>query len=134
MNEKPNEELIKLSQLCWQFRKDQGYTKSLPAEYKKKALEILFSGTRPSHISKYLGIPAHSLKDWKKSYENQKIKAQIQPEKNYFTELKGELDLSTKNIVDKSQSAICISFEKNGIHFEIKNLSSSELVQIIGLG
>lgn len=134
MNENPNEELIKLSELCWQFRKDQGYTKSLPAEYKKQALEILFSGTRPSHISKYLGIPAHSLKDWKKSYENQKIKAQTQPEKNYFTEVKTESDLSTKTIVDKSQSVISISFEKNGIHFEIKNLSIAELVQIMGLG
>ena len=129
MNEKPNEELIKLSQLCWQFRKDQGYTKSLPTEYKKQALEILFSGTRPSHISKYLGIPAHSLKDWKKSYENQKLKAQTQPEKNYFIEVKAGSDLPTKTIVGKLQSAISINFEKNGIHFEIKNLSSAELVQ-----
>lgn len=132
MNQKPNEELIKLSELCWQFRRDEGYLKPLPTDYKKKALEILFSGTKSSHISKYLGIPAHSLKDWKKSYENQKIKAQVRPEKNYFTEIKADSSLSTKSTVDKP--AVSVIFEKNGIHFEIKNLSSAELIRILGLG
>ena len=131
MNPKPNQELIKLSELCWQFRRDEGYLKPLPTDYKKKALEILFSGTKSSHISKYLGIPAHSLKDWKKSFENQKIKLQTQSEKNYFTEVKVEPDLSTTKSVNKS--AVSVVFEKNGVRFEIKNISSIELIQIIGM-
>ena len=131
MNPKPNQELIKLSDLCWQFRRDEGYLKPLPAEYKKQALEFLLSGTKASDIAKYLGVPAHSLKDWRKSFESKKIELQAQSEKNYFTEVKVESDLSTTKSVDKS--AISVVFEKNGVRFEIKNLSSTELIQIIGM-
>lgn len=131
MNQKPNQELIKLSDLCWQYRRDEGYLKPLPAEYKKQALEFLLSGTKASDIAKYLGVPAHSLKDWRKSFESKKIKLQTQLEKNYFTEVKAEADLSTSKPVDKS--AVSVVFEKNGIRFEIKNLSSTELIQIIGM-
>lgn len=132
MNPKPNKELIKLSDLCWQFRRDEGYLKPLPTEYKKQALEFLLSGTKASDIAKYLGVPAHSLKDWRKSFESKKIKLQSQLEKNYFTEVKVEPDLSTTKSVDKS--AVSVVFEKNGIRFEIKNLSSTELIKIIGMG
>jgi hypothetical protein len=132
MNEKPNEELVKLSELCWKFRRDEGYLKPLPAEYKNKALDILFSGIKPSHISKYLGIPPHSLKDWKKSFESQKAKLKILPEKNYFTEIKTEPNLSTKSNVEKLITGIILSFEKNGIKYEIKNLSVTDLVRVIG--
>ena len=131
MNPKPNQELIKLSDLCWQFRRDEGYLKPLPAEYKKQALEFLLSGTKASDIAKYLGVPAHSLKDWRKSFESKKIELQAQSEKNYFTEVKVESDLSTTKSVDKS--AISVVFQKNGVRFEIKNLSSTELIQIIGM-
>ncbi len=131
MNQKPNEELIKLSDLCWQFRRDEGYLKPLPAEYKKQALEFLLSGTKASDIAKYLGVPAHSLKDWRKSFENKKIKSQIQDGKNYFTEVKVESDIYTSKTVNKS--AVSVIFEKNGVRFEIKNLSSRELIQIIGM-
>lgn len=131
MNPKPNQELIKLSELCWQFRRDEGYLKPLPTEYKKQALEFLLSGTKAGDIAKYLGVPAHSLKDWRKSFESKKIKLQSQSEKNYFTEVKVEPDLSTTKSVDKS--AVSVVFEKNGIRFEIKNLSSTELIQIIGM-
>ncbi len=131
MNPKPNQELIKLSDLCWQFRRDEGYLKPLPAEYKKQALEFLLSGTKASDIAKYLGVPAHSLKDWRKSFESKKIKLQSQLENNYFTEVKVEPDLSTTNSVDKSE--ISVVFEKKGIRFEIKNLSSIELIKIIGM-
>ena len=131
MNPKPNQELIKLSDLCWQFRRDEGYLKPLPAEYKKQALEFLLSGTKASDIAKYLGVPTHSLKDWRKSFESKKIKLQSQSEKNYFTEVKVDPDLSTTKSVDKS--AVSVIFEKNGIRFEIKNLSITELIQIIGL-
>lgn len=132
MNLKPNQELIKLSDLCWQFRRDEGYLKPLPVEYKKQALDFLLSGTKASDIAKYLGVPAHSLKDWRKSFESNKIKLQSQLEKNYFTEVKVEPDLSTIKSVDKSE--ISVVFEKNGIRFEIKNLSSIELIKIIGMG
>lgn len=131
MNPKPNQELIKLSELCWQFRRDEGYLRPLPAEYKKQALGFLLSGTKASDIAKYLGVPAHSLKDWRKSFESKKIKLQSQSEKNYFTEVKVEPDLSTTKSVDKS--VVSVVFEKNGIRFEIKNLSSTELIQIIGM-
>ena len=103
MNRKPNQELIKLSDLCWQYR----------------------------DIAKYLGVPAHSLKDWRKSFECKKIKLQTESEKNYFTEVKVEADLSTIKAVDKSE--LSLVFEKNGIRYEIKNLSSHELIQIIGM-
>ena len=129
MNPKPNQELIKLSELCWQFRRDEGYLRPLPAEYKKQALGFLLSGTKASDIAKYLGVPVHSLKDWRKSFESKKIKLQSQSEKNYFTEVKVEPDLSTTKSVDKS--VVSVVFEKNGIRFEIKNLSSTELIQII---
>ena len=129
MNQKPNQELIKLSDLCWQFRKDEGYLKPLPAEYKKQALHFLLSGTKASEIAKYLGVPAHSLKDWRKSFETKKIKSETLPENNYFTEVKIEADLSAAKTVDKSVASLI--FEKNGIRFEIKNLSSAELIQII---
>ncbi len=89
----------------------------------------MLSGTKASDIAKYLGVPAHSLKDWRKSFESKKIKLQSQLEKNYFTEVKVEPDLSTTKSVDKS--AISVIFEKNGIRFEIKNLSSHELIKII---
>ena len=131
MNPKPNQELIKLSELCWQFRRDEGYLRPLPAEYKKQALGFLLSGTKASDIAKYIGVPAHSLKDWRKSFESKKIKLQSQSEKNYFTEVKVEPDLSTTKSVDKSM--VSVVFEKNGIRFEIKNLSSTELIQIIGM-
>ena len=100
MNPKPNQELIKLSDLCWQFRRDEGYLKPLPAEYKKQALEFLLSGTKASDIAKYLGVPAHSLKDWRKSFESKKIKLQSQLEKNYFTEVKVEPDLSSHELIN----------------------------------
>lgn len=129
MNPKPNQELIKLSDLCWQFRKDEGYLKPLPAEYKKQALEFLLSGTKASEIAKYLGVPVHSLKDWRKSLESKKIKPRS--ENNYFTEVKVETDLPKIKAVDKSEVSVVV--EKNGIRFEIKNLSSAELVQIIGM-
>ncbi len=131
MNPKPNQELVKLSDLCWQFRKEEGYLKPLPAEYKKQALEFLLSGTKASDIAKYLGVPAHSLKDWRKSLESKKVKLQLQSEKNYFTEIKVEPDVSTAKSVDTS--AVSIVFEKNGVRFEIKNLSSHELIKIIGM-
>ena len=131
MNPKPNQELIKLSDLCWQFRRDDGYLKPLPAENKKQALEFLLSGTKASDISKYLGVPAHSLKDWRKSFERKKVKLQSQSEKNYFTEVRVEPDLSTLKSVDKS--AVSVVLEKNGVRFEINNLSSTELIQIIGM-
>lgn len=127
MNQKPNQELIKLSDLCWQFRKDEGYLKPLPAEYKKQALQFLLSGIKASEVAKYLGVPAHSLKDWRKSFESKKIES----ENNYFTEVKVKTDLSTLKTVDKS--AVSLVFEKNGIRFEIQNLSSAELIQIIGM-
>ena len=88
MNQKPNQELIKLSDLCWQFRKDGGYLKPLPAEHKKQALQFLLSGIKASEIAKYLGVPAHSLKDWRKSFETKKRKSETQPKNNYFTEVK----------------------------------------------
>lgn len=132
MNPKPNQELIKLSELCWQFRRDEGYLRPLPAEYKKQALGFLLSGTKASDIAKYLGVPAHSLKDWRKSFESKKIKLQAQSEKNYFTEVKVEPGLSTTKSVDKLE--VSLAFEKNGIRFEIKNLSSHELIKIIGMG
>ncbi len=132
MNPKPHQELIKLSDLCWQFRRDEGYLKPLPAEYKKQDLEFLLSGTKANDIAKYLGVPAHSLKDWRKSFESKKINLQTQSEKNYFTEIKVASDLSTTKSVDKS--AVSVIFEKNGICFEIKNLSSHELNKIIGMG
>ncbi len=125
MNPKPNQELIKLSDLCWQFRRDEGYLKPLPAEYKKQALEFLLNGTKASDIAKYLGVPVHSLKDWRKSFENRKIQLQVQSENNYFTEVKIEPGLSTTKSVDKSAISVI---------FEIKNLSSHELIKIIGMG
>ena len=131
MNPKPSQELIKLSELCWQFRRDEGYLRPLPAEYKKQALGFLLSGPKASDIAKYLGVPVHSLKDWRKSFESKKIKLQSQSEKNYFKEVKVEPDLSTTKSVDKS--VVSVVFEKNGIRFEIKNLSSTELIQIIGM-
>lgn len=131
MNQKPNQELIKLSDLCWQFRKDEGYLKPLPAEYKKQALQFLLSGTKASEIAKYLGVPAHSLKDWRKSFESKKINLETLPKNNYFTEVKFETDLPTTKAVDKS--AVSLVFEKNGVRFEIKNLSSAELIEIIGM-
>ncbi len=79
-----------------------------------------------------LKAAAHSLKDWRKSFESKKVKLQPQLEKNYFTEVKVEPDLSTTKSVDKSE--ISVVFEKNGIRFEIKNLSSIELIKIIGMG
>ena len=124
------DKLIKLSDLCWQFRREEGYLKPLPVEYRKQALEFLISGTKASDIAKYLGVPAHSLKDWRKAFESKNIKSQTKIEKNYFTEIKDESDLSTDKSVDKS--LLSVVFEKNGIKFEIKNLSSDELIQIIG--
>ena len=55
----------------------------------------------------------------------------IESENNYFTEVKVKTDLSTLKTVDKS--AVSLVFEKNGIRFEIQNLSSAELIQIIGM-
>ena len=131
MNE--NLELKKLSELCWQFRRDEGYLKPLPSEYKKAALEIIASGAKPLHVVKYLGVPAHSIKDWKRSLESHHSKINLESDKKYFTEIKTKASLSTKDIVDKSNSAISINFEKNGIKYEIKNLSAVELIQIVGL-
>ena len=91
----------------------------------------MLSGTKASDISKYLGVPAHSLKDWRKSFERKKVKLQSQSEKNYFTEVRVEPDLSTLKSVDKS--AVSVVLEKNGVRFEINNLSSTELIQIIGM-
>ena len=71
-------ELNKLSQNCWEFRRTNGYLKALPTEFRAQAIELLESGIKSVHITKSIGVPAHTLKDWKRAFENLKSKNILQ--------------------------------------------------------
>ena len=99
---------------------------SWPASVHDQILDLHYNHKQSVNvICKSLELPFTSVYNWVK----RKPKSFNKPK---FKEVKlTTQSLSTIKTVDKTSAVI--NFEKNGIQFEIKNLSSSELFKFIGL-
>jgi hypothetical protein len=115
-------ELNKLSQQCWEFRRTHGYLKSLPNELRQQAIELLESGIKSSHITKSIGVPAHTLKDWKKSLEKLKSKNSLQ-----------EINLAEVKVVDDSVAALKVKQNIAKIEIKLSTMVSDCHVEILGV-
>lgn len=115
-------ELNKLSQLCWEFRRTHGYLKPLPTEFRQQAIKLLESGIKSAHITKSIGVPIHALKDWKKSFENLKSKNSLQ-----------EVNLTEIKIVDELSSSSTAIQNSEKIEIKLSTVISDCRVEILGM-
>ena len=115
-------ELNKLSQHCWEFRRTHGYLKPLPTEFRQQAIELLECGIKSAHITKSIGVPIHALKDWKKSFENLKSKNNLE-----------EVNLTEIKIVDEISSSSAVTKSSEKIEIKLSTAISDCRVEILGM-
>jgi transposase-like protein len=63
-----SDQLCQLSVKVWEFRKEFGFSKSLPEEIRIAASELTSSGTSLVSVAKALGVSKGTVSDWKQKY------------------------------------------------------------------
>ena len=124
-----DDELIKLSEVFWQYRRNEGYLKPVPLEFKNQAVSILERGVKANHIARYLGIPVQHLKEWRKQSDRDKLSSLQAESKNLFSEV--SISESKPYISASEKSNLCLKVEKNGFKLEVHNITSKEVLLIL---
>jgi transposase-like protein len=63
--------LFELSQKAWEFRKQNGFSKGLPDEVRRGAVELSNAGIRVVEIAKAFGVTKSAIGDWKKKFKTE---------------------------------------------------------------
>lgn len=66
-----NDRLYELAHIAWEFRKRNGFSKSLPDEVRRGAIELLDAGVSAMEIAKAFGITKTAVGDWQKKYRTE---------------------------------------------------------------
>ena len=67
------EQLQILGAKAWDFRRQTGFTKSLPQEIQKEAAELASKGLANLIVARALGVTKSSVVEWKKKYSKSEI-------------------------------------------------------------
>ncbi len=61
--------LYELGSQAWDYRKTQGFLKSLPADIRMRAAKLVIDGSPMSQVAKVLGVTNGAVHEWRKSYQ-----------------------------------------------------------------
>jgi hypothetical protein len=108
-----------LAEKVWNWRKENGYLKSLPKEIRNECCEVISSGEKQSDVAKAIGVSPKSVFNWYDKYKSEKeITTQ-------FIEIKdaekNELSSINKYEVHLSMTAHGCKIEIRGSDFSIVN-------------
>jgi hypothetical protein len=69
-----SDELIKLGARAWEFRRQMGFSKSLPEDIRIGAAELAKAGVSGAALSKALGVARNTIVEWTKKYSKESEK------------------------------------------------------------
>ena len=78
-----NDRLYQLGMKAWEFRKQAGFSKALPEEFRKEAAECVHSGLTQASVARSMGVSKATILEWSKKY----AKADASLESGQFSEV-----------------------------------------------
>lgn len=120
-----SESIQALAEKSWKWRKENGYLKTLPKEFRIECCEVISSGAKQSDVAKAIGVSPKSVFNWYDKYKSEKEITSQFVEINDFE--KSEPMASSKYEVHLSMSAHGCKIEIRGSDFSVVNRLMKQL-------
>jgi transposase-like protein len=100
-----------LAEKVWNWRKENGYLKSLPKEIRRDCCEVVSSGAKQSEVAKAIGVSPKSVFNWYDKYKSEKEIT------NQFVEIK-DVEKTEQSLINKYEVHLFMS--AHGCKIEIR--------------